>query len=300
MQYASQPGRTWSILNAPVAMHTRIRRLLGPSFSEKSLRSQEPMISRYVDLLIHRLHERVGQTVDLAEWMNFTSFDIIGDLAYAESFGCLENVKLHPWIQLTFDFLKAAVYIQVMRWIPGALSLMNALLPPSMRKSRDYHLQLTTDKVRKRVDNETSRPDFMENIVATMSEKDGLSLGEMEATSEVLIIAGSETTATLLSGCFYHVLTNPGVHQRLVDEIRSTFTEEKDIDYESVKKCRYMSAVLDESLRIYPPVPTSMQRMVPGDGEMIEGQWVPGGTLVGVAHWYVHSQSHSQSQQDFQ
>jgi cytochrome P450 len=133
----------------------------------------------------------------------------------------------------------------------------------------------------------TSRPDFMDHIVATMKEEDGLSVGEIEATSEVIIIAGSETTATLLTGCFYFLLTHPHAYQHLVEEIRSTFAEEKAIGYDSVKSCRYMLAVLDETLRLYPPVPTSMQRIVPGDGDYIEGQWVPGGTVVGVAHWYV-------------
>lgn len=268
-------------------MHTRIRRQLGPSFSEKSLRSQEPLISRYVDLLIHRLRERTSQKVNLTDWLNFTSFDIIGDLAYAEPFNCLQDSKMHPWIEVTFDFMKAAVYIQILRWIPGALALMNALLPSELRKSRDYHMSLTSDKVRKRIAVGSDRQDFMNHIVSTMNEKDGLSVGELEATSEVIIIAGSETTATLLSGCFYYLLTNPLTYQRLVDEIRGAFTSEEEIGYESVKSCKYMTAVLDETLRIYPPVPTSMQRMVPEGGGYVEGKWVPGGTIVGVAHWYV-------------
>ena len=125
----------------------------------------------------------------------------------------------------------------------------------------------------------------MDHIVATIKEEDGLSVGEIEATSEVIIIAGSETTATLLSGCFYFLLTHPHAYKRLVEEIRGTFREEKDIKYDNVKNCKYMSAVLEESLRMYPPVPTTMQRQVPGKGEKIEGQWVPGGTKVGVAHW---------------
>jgi cytochrome P450 len=219
--------------------------------------------------------------------MNFTSFDIIGDLAYAESFGCLAKVELHPWIQLTFDFLKAAVYIQILQWIPGALALTNSILPPSVRKSRDYHLQLTTEKVKHRVAIESLRPDFMENIVATMQDEDGLTMGELEATSEVIIIAGSETTATLLTGAFFYLLTNPHAYKRLVEEIRGTFADEKDMKHDTLKNCKYLLAVLDETLRLYPPVPTTMQRMVPGDGDYIEGQWVPGGTKVGVAHWFV-------------
>ncbi|KAF1810537.1 cytochrome P450 [Eremomyces bilateralis CBS 781.70] len=302
VQYASQPGRAWSIINAPtIPIHSKIRRLLNPSFSEKSLRGQEPLITRYVDLLIDRLKDRVGQkSTNLTDWMNFITFDVIGDLAYGEPFGCLENVQMHPWIQLTFDFLKTFVYVQVLRFIPGALDLMNVLIPPKMRRSRDYHWALTAAKVQKRIAMETQRPDFMGHIIATMKDGDGLSVKEMEATSEVLIVAGSETTATLLTGCFYYLLKTPRAYRRLVEEIRGTFKEEKEIGYDRVNKCRYLLAVLDEALRIYPPVPTSMQRVVPGAGDYIEGQWVPGGTLVSVAPWAAyHSDRNFRDPDDF-
>ncbi|KAF1808449.1 cytochrome P450 [Eremomyces bilateralis CBS 781.70] len=284
-QYERQPGRDWSILNAPSPMHSRLRKLFSPSFSEKSLRGQEPMIMRYVDLLVIRLKERVGQKVDLAAWMNYTTFDVIGDLAYGESFGCLENANLHPWIKLTFDFLRAVVVVQCLRLIPGALWLLNAVLPPKIKKGRDDHIALTTAKVQKRIHMETSRPDFMGEILETMGDPEGLSVSEMEANSEVLIIAGSETTATLLSGCFYYLLRTPRVYRKLVKEIRGTFKNEADISYDNVSKCRYMTAVLEESLRIYPPIPTSLGRVVPGEGEYIDGIWIPGGTVVGVSHW---------------
>jgi hypothetical protein len=37
---------------------------------------------------------------------NFTTFDIIGDLAFGEPFGCLKNEKFHDWVALIFETIK--------------------------------------------------------------------------------------------------------------------------------------------------------------------------------------------------
>ena len=65
--------------------------------------------------------------------------------------------------------------------------------------------------------------------------------------------------------------------KKLRDEVRSTFKHDDEIDLQSVGKLDYMLAVLDEGLRIYPPVPKQSDRVVPPQGAMVAGKWVPGG-----------------------
>jgi cytochrome P450 len=45
---------------------------------------------------------------------------------------------------------------------------------------------------------------------------------------------------------------------------------------------KYLLACVDESMRLYPSNPSTLPRWVPGAGEVIEGNWVPGGMAVGV------------------
>lgn len=52
-----------------------------------------------------------------------------------------------------------------------------------------------------------------------------------------------------------------------------------------VNSLPYLLAVLEESLRIYPPVPVALNRVVPPDGASICGRWVPGGTVVGIPQY---------------
>ena len=50
--------------------------------------------------------------------MSFFTVDIIGDLALGESFGCLENAELHPWVKTLNNFLRGMIYAATARWYP--------------------------------------------------------------------------------------------------------------------------------------------------------------------------------------
>lgn len=93
--------------------------------------------------------------------------------------------------------------------------------------------------------------------------------------ASLLIIAGSETTATTLSGVTFLLLTHPEVLQKTTDEVRSSFSNESEIDLLSVQKLNYMMAALQETLRMYPPVPTAIPRKAQPGGDVICGQYVP-------------------------
>lgn len=86
-----------NMVNATIEDHSRMRRLVAHSFSDKAMKAQEPIIQQYVTLLMDKLHERAGQKIDITEWFNFTTFDLMGDLAFSESFHCLQRSEYNPW-----------------------------------------------------------------------------------------------------------------------------------------------------------------------------------------------------------
>ena len=100
-------------------------------------------------------------------------------------------------------------------------------------------------------------------------------LDRLTAHAGLLVIAGSETTATLLAGVTYLLLKNPDVMRKLQDEVRGSFAAEGEITLTSVSKLSYMLACLDEALRMYPPVAFGMPREVFEGGVSIAGTFVP-------------------------
>lgn len=86
-------------------IHGQMRKFLSHAFSEKSLKAQEPLINEVVDNLMMQLevHASAEKGVDIVTWYNLTTFDIIGSLAFGESFGGVKSgrcpVSLN-WIPL--------------------------------------------------------------------------------------------------------------------------------------------------------------------------------------------------------
>lgn len=75
------------IVNAGREEHALLRRTMAHGFSDRSMREQQPLIKGYIDLLIRRLRENGDggrRALDLAAWYNYTTFDVIGDLAFGE------------------------------------------------------------------------------------------------------------------------------------------------------------------------------------------------------------------------
>lgn len=103
----------------------------------------------------------------------------------------------------------------------------------------------------------------------------GLTLDKLQANSSILIIGGSETTATLLSGVTFLLLTNRSALEKLTKEIRTTFKSEDEMDMASVSALPYLLACLEEALRMYPPVPMGLPRVAPKGGAMVCGYYVP-------------------------
>ena len=123
---------------------------------------------------------------------------------------------------------------------------------------------------------------------ATLGTPQGMTLGELRETSAILIPAGSETSATCMAGTFRLLLKNPSKLRILTDQIRTSFIAERDITIQRVRqRLPYLFAVIEESLRLFPPVPIAfgIYRIVPDEGATIAGRYVPGKTVVAVAPW---------------
>lgn len=101
---------------------------------------------------------------------------------------------------------------------------------------------------------------------------------EIASHFNVIMMAGAVTTATFLAGVTYYLAQNKRALSRLQTELRSKFHSLDEIVSRDLLKCEYLTAVVEEGLRIYPPAGAGhLSRIVPQGGAEIDGVFVPEG-----------------------
>lgn len=131
------------------------------------------------------------------------------------------------------------------------------------------------------------RRDFMSYVLKHRDPKTDVPLtnAEIVANTGTLVIAGSETTATLLSSLLYYLLCNPVALALLTSEIRKGFRLESELSFTALTSGRtpYLDACISEALRMRPPGAGLFPRVTPtGPPSFIAGHAIPSGTSVSM------------------
>ncbi|KAL8729762.1 MAG: hypothetical protein Q9181_004890 [Wetmoreana brouardii] len=264
--------------------HGKMRKYLSHAFSDRSLKEQEFLVSEVVDQFIEQIGKEgapTGKGIDLVRWFNLTTFDIITSLAFGEAFGGVQSGKTHFWISIVISSLGQGALADVFNRFPFMRSLFKLITPSSVYEDTRKHESYTIDLVTKRINRQTDRKDFMTRILENR-DKSEISDIQLAAHASDFVVAGSETTATALSAINYYLIRTPHARKLLQEEIRGAFNSYDEINATSTAPLKYMEAVCKEAMRMYVPLPLGLPRVVPEGGDTVDGEWLPGGTVVAV------------------
>lgn len=105
--------------------HRRMKSSLGPAFSTKALLEQEDIVAKVVDSFVIRIGRDGGpgsQGMNMTKWFEMVAFDVLGEMAFGESFHCIEDgqhslLEIECGTKLTAIIRKAALLVRI---DPGA------------------------------------------------------------------------------------------------------------------------------------------------------------------------------------
>ena len=173
---------------------------------------------------------------------------------------------------------KAFGQLHTCTWLLHALT---RLVPEDMM-AMNIMLKYSRQSIERRKANEPAVPDIMSTLLKAdkffKSEKDETLL--LEADVRLLMIAGSDTTATTLAFLFYHLAQAPSIVKQLRQELVDHGVGNDTFDIPKLNNLLYMNACINECLRLHPPVPGGVHRSSPEEGIEVNGHYIPGGIQV--------------------
>ncbi|ETS79298.1 hypothetical protein PFICI_09151 [Pestalotiopsis fici W106-1] len=298
------------------AAHSIRRRLMAHSFSISSVRGME----QYLDMNIRIMRKKIAkyaaqeQVFDLQKVLHYYTIDVLGELAFGQSFGAqlcndeeeaiVPPVVEHSWL--------AAV---TGAW-PSMTSTLRRLLPwvphaglQKLVKGRKECVQLAAQCVQRSCDTlrENSAADFEKNVsvkrkdilTSLIQAKDpetGEQLRQVDLETEAFgfIIAGTHTTSATTSLLFYHLLHAPEILAKCIAEVdqsleRLTASKLAYSMAEVESSLPYLKTCIRENFRLTPVFTMPLARRVTApEGITIAGRHIRQGTSVAVCNHAFH------------
>ncbi|OCL07514.1 putative benzoate 4-monooxygenase cytochrome P450, partial [Glonium stellatum] len=279
--------------------HRKRRKAWDRSLSTKALSIYEPQIKSKTDFFIKQLDARAGKPVDVTAWSMLFSFDIMGVVGFGKDFNNLTSGNEHPAIRAVHEHI---AFLGVMSNIPWLLNLIGSMPGASAGYSGFFNWCANElEEKQKTWDSEQEPQDIVAWLLKSFKGKDQSASPSEAALHEdirVVIVAGSETTASTLANIFYYLAKYPATLRKLQNFLDQSMPGgASDWSYEKVKAITFIDHIINETLRLKPVLLTGASRVTPAKGLQVDEVYIPGDTNVFVPAQLIqtHPRYHSQA-----
>ncbi|EPQ56837.1 cytochrome P450 [Gloeophyllum trabeum ATCC 11539] len=255
------------------------------AFTPSALNGYEPFIKRRVKQLVSCLEDRSDSeyNVNLVPCFQHFTYDLMGDIVFGGSnrIELMSDGDPHSYVQCGHF---ATMTFEILGEVPWLFNIL-------------YHLPITKDihalkrfsdtlmRTRK-MDTNGPHNDLSAHLLGEIdSEEKSATMSDEELVEDSVfaVQAGSDSTASVLTFLLYYMISSPTALKTLRAEIDSAFMRDPSqaLNSSVLASLPYLNAVVKESLRLGTPFP-GLPRVVPPRGMILEGKYIPGGTVVSV------------------
>jgi cytochrome P450 family 709 len=275
-------GREWKVHRAAIKK----------AFTSEALESYRAAIRQVTETMVASIQERIERDgsfhCEMEPLLKMITLDVFGRIAFRYDFGCCRDLKTSP-LAAAFDFLGSDADYR-MKHNPVKPSHYFYSLPSDRNRSRHESETLIREFVRQCIKDRESMKDKPQDLLnflmeterndANAAEKVGDSF--LEDILMTTLFAGYDTTSVALSYAMHTLGTHPEIVKRCRDEIDAVGC------IDDVEQLAYCKAVVQETLRFYPPVASTTRNLTKPvtlqDGSLT----IPEGTITIVPVWAIH------------
>ena len=256
------------------------RRLIQPAFHKRKIEQLVGLMEQTIDQELQTLPQE--QMVDVFSIMNRLAFKVVAKSLFNVSASEETLLRLQYIIQEVQEFLVKEVRLPHKGWWFKLSGQVQKHLRLS-EESRGILQQIIEDR---KQSNET-HDDLLDMLLATRYEDTGEPMSTDQLIDEItiLFVAGHETTANALSFTSWLLAKHPEIQDKVFHEVQAVASETPNA-IEQLTKLIYTKAVIDESMRLYPPAWITDRENLEDD--MIGKFSIREDTLVGVSFYELH------------
>ncbi|XP_031353129.1 probable cytochrome P450 6a13 isoform X2 [Photinus pyralis] len=232
------------------------------------------------------------QSVDIKDVLARFTTDVIGSCAFglecnsfkSEDAAFCEHGRRIFAPRSKIDTLKIAFALSQ----PKLANKLGVVLLP--RESSSFFFNVVKDTVKYRRRNNIQRKDMLQ-IVMDLQESDdnAFTMEEIAAQALLFFLAGFETSSTTMTFCLYELATNVDLQEKVREEINRVLNQHGGkITYDAIMEMKYMTQVIEETLRKYPPGTLNTRVCVSDYVEPVSGVTIEKGTKVLIPVWGLH------------
>lgn len=285
------------ILLAEGDEHKRQRKLMMPAFAFRHVKDLYPIFWNKAK----EMNEQIAKTtngkpdassvVEIRDFASRATLDIIGLAGCGKDFEALMDPEndLNKTYKSIFSSTRGAQLVQLFlnmfpHWLVVALPLkQNDEIGKAVHVIKTVARDLIADKRANLEKGESKQVD----ILSVAMQSGGFTDEDLVNQLMTFLAAGHETTASAMSWAVYLLCKHPDTQTKLRAEVREKLDLKGEISSTDIDGLPYLNAVLNETMRLFPPVPLTLREAA--HDTTIQGAFIPAGTTVIICPWAVNT-----------
>lgn len=256
------------------------RKLYQPAFSHSSIKGYTDSVLTNTNELIANwsVASKADEAVNISREMMKVTMSIISETLFSSRI----DYESHLWDAISY----------ALKWINERALKSPFVFPANWPTAKNRKFHAAVDSLNelvygiieaKKKDNKNPN-DLLSRFMDPGGDLEGLNPEELRDEVMTIFIAGHETSANVLMWVFYELSRHPEVEARIFEEV--TALGERELVYDDLHHLIYTAQVLNETMRLYPPV-WHLGRMNLTEDE-IGGYPIPKGSHVRMSPLVIH------------
>lgn len=275
-------------------VHRRIRSRVSGTYSMSAMLAMEELIGEVMELNLAKLRDLAtkGEPIRIDEYVNYFTFDVVGQLAMGGPIGFLEQGRdVDGNIQSIHDGFYLMANMGHVPWKmfwfnnPVARYLVRNYGGKRMNTFESF-LGWLSERVDKRMTEGLGdrRHDMLQFFIEGKSP-DGSPVSKAEVMIEGVNIigAGADTTAVAILAVLGQLLMNKEAFQKVRAEVEQACGKAEMVSFRELEQLPYLTAVIRESMRLHPSITYQLPRVPPAEGVQIGDYHIPSTVSCGIS-----------------